>query len=62
MRLASSLRPEAVAQVEFVEWTQGNRLRHSKCVGLREDNNPQSMIKEEIDWRDRGTLSTVTAN
>ena len=28
------LRPGAVAQIEFLEWTAGNRLRHSKFVGL----------------------------
>ena len=25
------LRPEAVAQIEFLEWTAGGRLRHAKC-------------------------------
>ncbi len=40
------LRPEAVAQIEFLEWTDGDRLRHSKFVGLREDKNPQDVIKE----------------
>src|SRR5262249_15947896 len=33
------LRPEAVAQVEFLEWTGADRLRHSKFVGLRDDKN-----------------------
>lgn len=41
------LRPEVVAQIEFLEWTEGNRLRHSKCVGLREDKNPRSVVKEQ---------------
>ena len=36
------LRTEAVAQIEFLEWTAGDRLRHSKFVGLREDNEPVS--------------------
>lgn len=40
------LRPEAVAQIEFLEWTAGGRLRHSKFVGLREDKNPKGVIKE----------------
>ena len=40
------LRPEAVAQVEFLEWTAGDRLRHSKFVGLREDKNPREVLKE----------------
>jgi ATP-dependent DNA ligase len=28
------VRPELVAQIEFLEWTEGERLRHSKFVGL----------------------------
>jgi bifunctional non-homologous end joining protein LigD len=42
------LRPEAVAQVEFLEWTEGDHLRHAKFAGLREDKNPRSVIKEEV--------------
>jgi len=40
------LRPEAVAQVEFLEWTGAARLRHSKFVGLRDDKNPREVTKE----------------
>jgi DNA ligase D-like protein (predicted ligase) len=40
------LRPEVVAQIEFLEWTEADRLRHSKFVSLREDKNPQEVIKE----------------
>ncbi len=40
MKKAIWLRPESVAQIEFLEWTEGDRLRHSKFVGLREDKNP----------------------
>jgi len=41
------LRPEAVAQIEFLEWTEHDRLRHSKFVGLREDKDAQSVVKEQ---------------
>ncbi len=34
------LRLEAVAQIEFLQWTDSDRLRHSKFVGLREDVDP----------------------
>jgi integrase/recombinase XerD len=34
--------------IEFLEWTVGNRLRHSKFVGLREDKNPRSVVKERV--------------
>ena len=40
------LRPEAVAQIEFLEWTAGDRLRHSKFMGLREDKDPRMIVKE----------------
>ena len=40
------LRPEAVAQIEFLEWTAADRLRHSKFVGLREDKDARSVTKE----------------
>jgi DNA ligase D-like protein (predicted ligase) len=47
MKKAVWLRPEAVAQIEFLEWTEGDRLRHSTFVGLREDKNPRSVVKEQ---------------
>ena len=40
------LKPEAVAQIEFLEWTEADRLRHSEFVGLREDKNPRRVVKE----------------
>jgi bifunctional non-homologous end joining protein LigD len=46
MKKAVWLKPAAVAQIEFLEWTEADRLRHSKFVGLREDKNPQSVVKE----------------
>jgi len=46
MKKAVWLRPEAVAQIEFLEWTEADRLRHSKFVGLRDDKNPRSVMKE----------------
>jgi len=41
------LRPEAVAQIEFLDWTDGDRLRHSKFAGLREDKDARSVVKEQ---------------
>jgi len=48
MKKAVWLRPEAVAQIEFLEWTEGDRLRHSKFGGLREDKNPRDVVKEQL--------------
>jgi ATP-dependent DNA ligase len=47
MKKAVWLKPEAVAQIEFLEWTEADRLRHSKFVGLREDKNPRNVVKEK---------------
>jgi DNA ligase D-like protein (predicted ligase) len=46
MKKAVWLRPEAVAQIEFLEWTDADRLRHSKFVGLREDKDARRVVKE----------------
>jgi bifunctional non-homologous end joining protein LigD len=40
------LKPELVAQIEFVEWTEANHLRHARFVGLREGNNPKNVYRE----------------
>jgi ATP-dependent DNA ligase len=40
------VRPELVAQIEFLEYTQIDYLRHSKFVGLRDDKDPRSVVKE----------------
>ena len=39
------LRPGLVAQIEFLEWTESDHLGHSKFVGLREDKDPKSVVK-----------------
>jgi bifunctional non-homologous end joining protein LigD len=46
MKKAVWLRPEVVAQIEFLEWTEADRLRHSKFVGLRGDKRAQDVVKE----------------
>ncbi len=40
------VRPKLLAIIEFLEWTEGDRLRHSKFVALREDKNPREVVKE----------------
>ena len=40
------LQPELVAQIDFLEWTDSDHLRHSKFVGLREDKDAREVIKE----------------
>ena len=40
------VRPELVAQIEFLEWTDAAHLKHSKFAGLRDDKDPRSAVKE----------------
>ena len=40
------LKPEAVAQIEFLEWTGADHLRHTKFVGMRDDKDPRKVIRE----------------
>ena len=40
------VRPEMVAQIEFLEWTDADHLRHSKFAGLRDDKEPRKIVKE----------------
>jgi bifunctional non-homologous end joining protein LigD len=49
MKKAIWLRPELVAQIDFLEWTEADRLRHSKYVRLREDKRAQDVVKEQGD-------------
>jgi bifunctional non-homologous end joining protein LigD len=45
-RPAHWVRPELVAEVAFIEWTDDGRLRHPSFQGLREDKKPQSVVRE----------------
>ena len=40
------LKPVPVAQIEFVEWTGENRLRHSKFIALRDDKKAKDVRRE----------------
>jgi ATP-dependent DNA ligase len=40
------LKPEAVAQIAFLEWTGANHLRHTKFVALRDDKDPKRIVRE----------------
>jgi DNA ligase D-like protein (predicted ligase) len=46
MRKCVWVRPAIVAQIDFLEWTDSDHLRHSKFAGLREDKDPKSVVKE----------------
>ena len=38
--------PKLVCQIAFTEWTRDGHLRHPAFLGLREDKNPQEVIRE----------------
>jgi bifunctional non-homologous end joining protein LigD len=40
------VRPELVARIEFLKWTESDHLRHSKFAGLREDKDARTVAKE----------------
>jgi ATP-dependent DNA ligase len=40
------LKPVLVAQIEFVEWTGDNHLRHTKFIALRDDKAPDQVRRE----------------
>ncbi len=39
-------RPELVAQIRFLQWTQDGRLRHAKFLGLRFDKAAREVGRE----------------
>lgn len=38
--------PRLVAEVAFTEWTNGRRLRHPRFKGLRDDKDPEKVVRE----------------
>jgi DNA ligase D-like protein (predicted ligase) len=40
------VRPQLVVQIEFLEWTEGDHLRHAKFAGLRVDKDADTVVKE----------------
>ena len=46
MRECIWVRPELVANFEFLQWTAENHVRHIKFVGLRTDKDPRKVVRE----------------
>jgi bifunctional non-homologous end joining protein LigD len=40
------VRPAIVVQVGFIEWTDNNKLRHPRLLGVRFDKNPKAIVRE----------------
>jgi len=41
------MKPELVIQVAFADWTTGGILRQPRYLGLRQDRDPKSVVREE---------------
>ena len=42
------LRPKLVAQIEFVEWTDADHLRHARFIALRDDKDATEVTRESV--------------
>jgi bifunctional non-homologous end joining protein LigD len=40
------VQPKLVAQIKFTEWTTDGKLRHPVYLGLRDDKNPEEIVRE----------------
>ena len=45
-RSVHCVKPKLVAQIGFTEWTNGDKLRHPRFLGLREDKKPEEVVRE----------------
>ena len=45
------VRPSIVVQVSFIEWTDNNKLRHPRLIGVRFDKSPREVVREPFDSR-----------
>ncbi len=41
------MKPQLVIQVAFADWTHGGILRQPRYLGLRQDRDPQTVVREE---------------
>jgi len=41
------IKPNLVAEIGFTEWTKGDKLRHPRYLGLRDDKDPEDVVKEK---------------
>ena len=43
-----SLKPRFVAQIEFTEWTPDGHPRHPSFLGLRDDKDVQTVMRDKL--------------
>jgi ATP-dependent DNA ligase len=39
------VRPEIVVEVAFIEWTEHDKLRHSRLLAIRDDRSPDDVVR-----------------
>ena len=47
MKRCRWVKPSMVCQVKFTEWTRDDRLRQAVFLGIREDKNPNEVVREK---------------
>lgn len=40
------VRPKLVAELGFAEWASGEKLRHPRYIGIRDDKAPRDVVRE----------------
>ena len=45
------VKPTIVVQVNFMEWTPHNKLRHPRLIGVRFDKKASEVVRESVDTR-----------
>ena len=45
------VKPELVAEIGFTEWTEDGKLRHPRFLGLRDDKDPEDVVRERPEGR-----------
>ena len=43
---AHFVKPKIVVQVQFLEWTGGDKMRHARLIGVRTDKKPRECVRE----------------
>jgi DNA ligase D-like protein (predicted ligase) len=46
MKACLWVRPEALAEIAFLEWTDADHLRHTRFIRLRDDKEPRQVVRE----------------
>jgi len=39
--------PKLVGEIGFTEWTSDGKLRHPRFLGLRDDKDPEDVVRED---------------